>query len=220
MYQLNARTQSDNGFTVVEVTCEVGSKTIKSYYGTTKINEKYSITVNDFDYVKYGSTVCQAKLHAPPKDSPCNIPTLLNDGTHLFFKSEDKYEVVLKAKPFAYVSKKPYEEFTYSRLEQYLASGDLMRKELLRHSSLLFDHFERAVWEVTCEVGSKTIKAHYGTTTINGKYNITVKDFDYVKYGSAVCKAKPHAPPKDSPCNIPTLLNDGTYLFFQVRGQV
>ncbi|XLV03080.1 hypothetical protein S245_017417, partial [Arachis hypogaea] len=95
---------------VVEVTCEVGSKTIKTYYGTTKINGKYSITVMDFDYVKYGSAVCKAKLHAPPKDSPCNISTLLNDGTHLFFKSEDKYEVVLKAKPFAYVSKKPYEE--------------------------------------------------------------------------------------------------------------
>ncbi|QHO06443.1 hypothetical protein HN51_065296 [Arachis hypogaea] len=31
---------------------------------------------------------------------------------------------------------------TYSRLEQYLASGDLMRKESLRHSSLPFDHFE------------------------------------------------------------------------------
>ncbi|XP_015960524.2 endoribonuclease Dicer homolog 2 isoform X2 [Arachis duranensis] len=31
---------------------------------------------------------------------------------------------------------------TYSRLEHYLASGDLMRKESLRHSSLPFDHFE------------------------------------------------------------------------------
>ncbi|XLT60248.1 extensin-3-like [Arachis ipaensis] len=95
---------------VVEVTCEVGSKTIKAHYGTTKINGKYSMTVKDFDYVKYGSAECNAKLHAPLKDSPCNIPTLLNDGTHLFFKSEDKYEVVVKAKPFAYVSKKPYEE--------------------------------------------------------------------------------------------------------------
>ncbi|MED6143090.1 hypothetical protein PIB30_003368 [Stylosanthes scabra] len=97
---------------VVEVTCEVGSKTIKAY-GTTKINGKYSIIVKDLDYAKYESAaaaVCKAKLHAPPKDSPCNIPTLLNEGTHLFVKSKDKYELVLKAHPFAYAPKKPYQE--------------------------------------------------------------------------------------------------------------
>ncbi|KHN12575.1 hypothetical protein glysoja_042282, partial [Glycine soja] len=92
----------------VEVTCEVGSKTIKAY-GKTKTNGKYSIAVEGFDYVKYGATVCKAKLHAPPKGSRCNIPTKLNEGTKLKVKSKDKYEVVLKAKPFAYAPEKPYD---------------------------------------------------------------------------------------------------------------
>ncbi|KAK5793653.1 hypothetical protein PVK06_034805 [Gossypium arboreum] len=54
----------------------------------------------------------KAKLHAPPKGSPCNIATCLhwgNKGARLKVKSEDKYEV-LKAKPFAYASKTPYKE--------------------------------------------------------------------------------------------------------------
>ncbi|KAJ1443282.1 putative extensin-2-like isoform X1 [Sesbania bispinosa] len=51
--------------------------------------------------------ICKAKLHAPPKHSSCSIPTKLNQGTNLEVKSKNKYEVVLKAKPFAYA---PYKE--------------------------------------------------------------------------------------------------------------
>jgi hypothetical protein len=54
--------------------------------------------------------VCKAALYAPPKGSPFNIPTKLNEGTKLYLKSKDKYEVVLKAKPFAYASKKHFKE--------------------------------------------------------------------------------------------------------------
>ena len=93
----------------MEVKCKAGWKVIKAY-GETKSNGKYSITVKDFDYVKYGPTVCKAKLFAPPKDSPFSIPTKLNEGTTLKVKSKDKYEVVLKAKPFAYASKKHFKE--------------------------------------------------------------------------------------------------------------
>ena len=94
---------------VVEVKCKAGRNIIKAY-GETKSNGKYSITVKDFNYVKYGPTVCKAKLYAPPKGSPFNIPTKLNEGTDLKVKSKDKYEVVLKAKPFAYASKKHFED--------------------------------------------------------------------------------------------------------------
>jgi len=53
--------------------------------------------------VKYGSVVCKAKLYAPPKDSPFNIPTNVERGNKLA-------EVVLKAKPFVYASKKHFKE--------------------------------------------------------------------------------------------------------------
>jgi len=102
----------DGAGAVVEVTCKAGDKEIKAY-GTTKINGKYSITVEGFAYEKYGEEACKAKLHAAPKDSPCNIPTDLHSGkkgAKLKVKSEDKYEVVLKARPFAYAPKTPYKE--------------------------------------------------------------------------------------------------------------
>ncbi|KAG2332228.1 hypothetical protein Bca52824_003408 [Brassica carinata] len=156
---------------VVEVTCKAGDKTVKAY-GKTKINGKYAITVKGYNYRKYGGDVCTAKLHAPPKGSPCNIPTsyhMGNKGAKLHVKSKTKYEVVLYAKSFAYAPKKPY----------------------------------GAVVEVTCKAGDKTVKA-YGKTKINGKYAITVKGYNYRKYGGDVCTAKLHAPPKGSPCNIPT----------------
>ncbi|PON74918.1 Extensin domain containing protein [Parasponia andersonii] len=97
---------------VVEVTCKAGDKEVKAY-GTTKSNGKYSITVEGFDYRKYGGKECEAKLHAPPKGSPYNIPTKLHGGdkgAELRVKSKDKYEVVLYAKPFAYAPKTPSEE--------------------------------------------------------------------------------------------------------------
>ncbi|XP_047257968.1 extensin-like, partial [Capsicum annuum] len=65
---------------VVEVTCKAGDKKIVSY-GTTKINGKFSITVEGFEYRKYGAKACKAKLHNTPKDSKCSIPTNLHWGT-------------------------------------------------------------------------------------------------------------------------------------------
>ncbi|OMO79661.1 Pollen Ole e 1 allergen/extensin, partial [Corchorus olitorius] len=97
---------------VVEVTCKAGDKEIKAY-GKTKINGKFSTTVEGFDYAKYGAEACKAKLHAAPKGSPCNIATSLHwgdKGANLKVKSKNKYEVVLKAKPFAYAPKTPYKE--------------------------------------------------------------------------------------------------------------
>ncbi|CDP14664.1 unnamed protein product [Coffea canephora] len=97
---------------VVEVTCKVGDKKIVAY-GKTKINGKYSITLEGFDYGKYGAKACMAKLHMAPKDSKCNIPTNLHwgkTGAELRVKSKTDYEVVLYAKPFAYAPKTPYEE--------------------------------------------------------------------------------------------------------------
>ncbi|XP_047258387.1 non-classical arabinogalactan protein 31-like, partial [Capsicum annuum] len=97
---------------VVEVTCKAGDKKIVSY-GTTKINGKFSVTVEGFEYRKYGAKACKAKLHNAPKDSKCNIPTNLHwgiKGANLKVKSKNSYEVVLYAKPFAYGSKTPYAE--------------------------------------------------------------------------------------------------------------
>ncbi|KAL3572894.1 hypothetical protein D5086_026798 [Populus alba] len=65
-----------------------------------------------------------------------------------------------------------------------------------------------AVVEVTCKAGTKEVKA-YGETKINGKYSITVKGFNYKKHGGNACKAKLHAAPKGSSCNIPTGLHWG-----------
>ncbi|XP_010507717.1 PREDICTED: extensin-1-like [Camelina sativa] len=99
---------------VVEVTCKAGDKTVKAY-GKTKNNGKYAITVKGYNYRKYGGDVCTAKLHAPPKGSPCNIPTDYhwgNKGAKLHVKSKTKDEVVLYAKSFAYAPKKPYGEFS------------------------------------------------------------------------------------------------------------
>ncbi|KAG5572082.1 hypothetical protein H5410_061848 [Solanum commersonii] len=98
---------------VVEVTCKAGDKKIVSY-GTTKINGKFSITVEGFEYRKYGAKACKAKLHNAPKDSKCRIPTNLHwgiKGANLKVKSKNNYEVVLYAKPFAYGSKTPYAEY-------------------------------------------------------------------------------------------------------------
>ncbi|KAJ6674718.1 hypothetical protein OIU85_010934, partial [Salix viminalis] len=64
------------------------------------------------------------------------------------------------------------------------------------------------VVEVTCKEGTKKVKA-YGKTKINGKYSITVKGFNYKKYGGKACKAKLHAAPKGSSCSIPTELHWG-----------
>ncbi|KAH8489456.1 hypothetical protein H0E87_024904, partial [Populus deltoides] len=64
------------------------------------------------------------------------------------------------------------------------------------------------VVEVTCKAGTNKVKA-YGKTKINGKYSITVKGFNYKKYGGKACKAKLHAAPKGSSCNIPTGLHWG-----------
>ncbi|KAE8723866.1 extensin-2-like [Hibiscus syriacus] len=97
---------------VVEVTCKAGEKEI-TVYDKTRNNGKFSAQVRGFDYEKYGAEACTAKLHAPPKGSPCNIATSLhiaNKGAKLKVRSKDKYEVVLKAKPFAYAPKKPYKE--------------------------------------------------------------------------------------------------------------
>jgi hypothetical protein len=100
------------------VTCKAGEKEITAF-GTTKNNGKYAITVNDFDYKKYGGPeACKAKLHAAPKDSPCNIPTELHwgkTGAKLKIKSKNVYEVVLSAKPFAYAPKTPYKECEKSK---------------------------------------------------------------------------------------------------------
>ena len=97
---------------VVEVTCKTGKEEITAY-GTTKDNGKFALTVKDFDYKKYGAEACKAKLHAAPKDSPCNIPTNLHwgkTGAKLKVKSKNSYEVVLSARPFAYAPKTPYKE--------------------------------------------------------------------------------------------------------------
>nr|GMD09137.1 extensin-2-like [Ipomoea batatas] len=69
-------------------------------------------------------------------------------------------------------------------------------------------HLKGAIVEVTCTAGEKKIVA-YGTTKINGKYSIEVKEFDYSKYGGKACKAKLHTPPKGSKCNIPTNFHMG-----------
>ncbi|XP_061359463.1 uncharacterized protein LOC133303559 [Gastrolobium bilobum] len=98
----------------VEVACKAEGKTIKAY-GKTKSNGQYIIKVEDFDYLKYGPTVCEAKLHAPPKESSCNKPTKLGEGTDLKVIYHDNYEVVLEAKPFAYAKNEPYEECEKSR---------------------------------------------------------------------------------------------------------
>jgi len=69
-------------------------------------------------------------------------------------------------------------------------------------------HLKGAVVEVTCKEGTKKVKA-YGKTKINGKYSITLKGFNYSKYGGKACKAKLHMAPKGSPCSIPTKLHWG-----------
>ncbi|XP_009784904.1 uncharacterized protein LOC107818931 [Nicotiana tabacum] len=64
-------------------------------------------------------------------------------------------------------------------------------------------HLRGAVVQVTCNVGDKKIVS-YGNTKINGKFSITLKGFDYHKYGAKACKIKLQKAPKDSKCNIPT----------------
>uniref|UniRef100_A0A1S3ZI07 Extensin-3-like n=3 Tax=Nicotiana TaxID=4085 RepID=A0A1S3ZI07_TOBAC len=69
-------------------------------------------------------------------------------------------------------------------------------------------HLKGAVVEITCKAGDKKIVS-YGTTKINGKFSITVKGFEYGKYGAKACKAKLHSAPKNSNCDIPTNLHWG-----------
>ncbi|XP_010413029.1 PREDICTED: extensin-3-like [Camelina sativa] len=189
---------------VVEVTCKAGDKTVKAY-GKTKNNGKYAITVKGYNYRKYGGDVCTAKLHAPPKGSPCNIPTDYhwgNKGAKLHVKSKTKDEVVLYAKSFAYAPKKPYGECHKPapyHPPYYYKCYDWTHPKKSHDKK----HLQGAVVEVTCKAGDKTVKA-YGKTKNNGKYAITVKGYNYRKYGGDVCTAKLHAPPKGSPCNIPT----------------
>ena len=96
----------------MKMTCKAGDKKIVAY-GQTKFNGKYSITVKGFNYKKYGSKACKAKLHMAPKGSQCNIPTTLhggNKGAFVKVKSETQHEVVLMTKPFAFAPKTPYKE--------------------------------------------------------------------------------------------------------------
>lgn len=65
-----------------------------------------------------------------------------------------------------------------------------------------------ATVEVSCKAGEKEIVA-YGETKTTGKYSVTIKGFNYAKYGETACKAKLHMAPKGSACNIPTNLNGG-----------
>ncbi|OIT39048.1 PREDICTED: pistil-specific extensin-like protein [Nicotiana attenuata] len=69
-------------------------------------------------------------------------------------------------------------------------------------------HLKGAVVQVTCNVGDKKI-VNFGNTKINGKFSITLKGFDYHKYGAKACKVKLQKAPKDSKCNIPTNLDWG-----------
>ncbi len=81
------------------MSCKAGEKEVVAY-GKTKSNGKYSIEVKGFDYAKYGGKACKAKLHAPPKGSPCNIPTNLHwgkVGAKLRVRSWSRYDVGLEA---------------------------------------------------------------------------------------------------------------------------
>ncbi|MQL71132.1 hypothetical protein Taro_003456 [Colocasia esculenta] len=74
--------------------------------------------------------------------------------------------------------------------------------------SLHKKHLKGAVVKITCKADYKEIVA-YGTTMSNGKYSVTIKGYDYVKYGGVHCQAVLHAPPKGSLCNVPTDHNNG-----------
>lgn len=67
-----------------------------------------------------------------------------------------------------------------------------------------------ATVEVTCEDGTRTIKA-YGESKRNGEYKVSVEGFDYGPTLKWACWAKIYAP-KDSSCNIPIDPSDGTQL--------
>ncbi|XP_026379430.1 uncharacterized protein LOC113274176 [Papaver somniferum] len=71
------------------------------------------------------------------------------------------------------------------------------------------NHLEGAVVQVTCQAGGGKQFVSYGKTGIHGNYSVRIESFNDAKYGGAVCKAKLHAAPKGSACNVSADLNGG-----------